>query len=295
MARAEREVQVGLRRVGRQAGRRPGALPEHHDHGQLSLAGQAEPLDHEREAAAGGADCGPLPRVGVPKRHHHGGDLALRLDHLQLEARCLPGQVVQQAARRRHRVARVRPQAAADEAEPGGLESRHHRTGTAARQVDEQLLGGELVPEARHAQVQLGLLGLIATDHVLERGPRDRDRLAEGTEDRAVAHHRGRLLLLEDGPHRDPGAEGVGHGGQAGGRDRLVVVDGHGALFEPPVVPLERLLSERDHHVDVVTMRRDTAAMGTNDDVVVTAADERRRVDVGVEPVAQLVEQVGDH
>ena len=49
----------------------------------------------------------------------HRRDLALRLDDLELEARRLPREEVEQAAGRRHGVPGVRLEAAADEPKPG--------------------------------------------------------------------------------------------------------------------------------------------------------------------------------
>ena len=77
--------------------------------------------------------------------------------------------------------------------------------------------------------------------------------------------------------------------------DRLAVVHSDRALLEPPLVLVQGLLGERDEHVDVVPVSGDAPAMGAHDDEVVAAADERGRVDVTVQTIAELVEEVGDH
>ena len=181
------------------------------------------------------------PAYACPSAIMIGGDLALRLHHLELEARRLPGQVVQQAAGRRHRVAGVRLEAAADEPQPGGLQPGHHRPRPAAGQIDEQLLRGEVEPAPRHPQVELRLFVLVAVDDVLERLPGDGDGLAERAEDGAVAHHARRLFLCQDRLHGDPRPERVRHARQARRRDALAVEHRHRPLLEPPVVALQRV------------------------------------------------------
>ncbi len=275
MPGAQGELEVALRGVRRQAGARAGALAERHDDGQLGLTGLAEALGHQAEAAARGTDGGALAGVRVPERHHHRRDLALGLHDLELEARRLPGEEVEQAAGRRHGIRGVGPEAAADESEPGGLETGHDRSRPAAGQVDEQLLRGQVVAAPRHREVQLRHLRLIPHDHVLERAPRDGDRLAESPQDRRVAQHRRRSLLGKDGLHRDTRAEGMHDGGQPARLDRLAVVHGDRALLETPLMLVEGLLGERDQHVDVVPLSGDATAMGAHQHEVVAATDER--------------------
>jgi hypothetical protein len=297
----DRQVEVALLGLGRQAGARAAALGIHDDDGNLRHRGHAERLGHQREAGARrrGHRLDARPRcteAGIDR-----GDFVLALQERAADDRQLRRQFLHDVGRRGDRVAAVEAAARADRARHDGVIAVHNQAVAIAARLGEaeaeaiRLHQAARVVVARIEGVEVALQQFGALAELLG----DRlfgNRLIEAEEfgDRAddddvLAALRPGLIRQFDGGHLVFRAHEP--------RGRLIlgrIVDQSAVRAEGVVMERPRLLVERDEHVHLIANREDGLGVRVELEEHRAAPDFRREGAEGMDPRAVVRRHGGD-
>src|SRR5262245_32867330 len=284
LRRAVDLIEVGLFRLGRDAGRRAAALDfDDHDRG-FDHPGHPDGFGHQREAAARGAAHRANTGVSRADGHVHDGQFVFTLLDHYAAFRAMIGHPMQDRRGGGHRVGRIEFAPGGDRAEREEFVAGHERT-PHAREVPlvaerDDFLSGVFVTGAHDVDVLVNYLLTLVLESVGEHFRRHIEFQVEQEEHRA--HRHGVLHYRREFAKR---FEQLGDGHRRGqyviarepGRDfELVgVVYDRAARIDFAGVSFDRILIQRDQDIEVIAVRVDLLFTGAHAQPDVAAANHR--------------------